>query len=136
FWRGLRPYPCRRRRRSASIASFSRRSPAGSPTTIAASAGPWDSPAVTPSSAMPTSRAPRSRRQATGGRRNEAPRLAALGHGPRRWRARDRERGNERDTPGGLSPNVVGDEAVREARGLGPTAPCPSEARGGHHPHA
>src|SRR5690242_3760319 len=51
-WRGERPYPCWRRRRSASIASFSSTSPAGSPETIATSAGPCDSPAVASSSVM------------------------------------------------------------------------------------
>src|SRR5262249_54157788 len=44
--RGERPYPCWRRLRSASIASRSSSSPAGSPVTIATSAGPCDSPAV------------------------------------------------------------------------------------------
>ena len=74
--------------------------------------------------ANPMSRPRRSAGKRPEGERNEAPRLAALGHGPRRWRARDRERGNERDTPGGLPPNVVEDEAVREARGLGQAAPA------------
>src|SRR5581483_3832317 len=37
-WRGLRPYPCWRRRRSLSIAAFSSRSPAGRPVTTTSSA--------------------------------------------------------------------------------------------------
>src|SRR5581483_7403319 len=54
-WRGERPYPCCRRRRSASIASLSSTSPAGSPARIATSAGPCDSPAVARSSITPAS---------------------------------------------------------------------------------
>src|SRR5690242_19122260 len=42
-----RPWPSWRRAMSASIASWSSASPAGRPSTMQVSPGPWDSPAVT-----------------------------------------------------------------------------------------
>ena len=47
FIRPPRPWPSWRRARSASMSSGRSSSPAGSPSTIAVSPGPWDSPAVT-----------------------------------------------------------------------------------------
>src|SRR5215218_1111383 len=47
FIRPPRPWPSWRRARSASMSSGRSASPAGSPSTIAVSPGPWDSPAVT-----------------------------------------------------------------------------------------
>src|SRR3954453_1778030 len=47
FIRPPRPWPSWRRARSASMSSGRRSSPAGNPSTMAVSPGPWDSPAVT-----------------------------------------------------------------------------------------
>src|SRR5215212_5796127 len=47
FMRPPRPWPSWRRARSASMSSGRSSRPAGSPSTIAVSPGPWDSPAVT-----------------------------------------------------------------------------------------
>ena len=43
----INPWPSWRRARSASMSSGASSSPAGSPSTMAVSPGPWDSPAVT-----------------------------------------------------------------------------------------
>src|SRR5690606_2438525 len=53
FMRAPRPYPARRRSSAAAMSSEVTDTPAGRPSTIATSAGPWDSPAVSQRNMVP-----------------------------------------------------------------------------------
>ena len=119
--RGLRPYPCWRRARSASIAIPFENEPAGRPVRIATSAGPCDSPAVVSSRVTPTSlrraasprpapeRRSRARTRPLPGRRaprdRRRPALRAPGR-PSPSRSPDME-GRRGSAPGQLDEDVV-----------------------------